>query len=148
MTSIRMKTMAERSEGIGARKEKARRYKLGWLTLMIAVGGGIAGAAIAIHRNGVLDAAPILSPTLAIAMVVAFVAMIALVSIAYYRQCDELEMSNQLWSNFWGMHALLVLYPSWLALSWAGLVDAPDAGRIFLIPLGVTAIAYCWKKYL
>lgn len=138
--------MADLNKGTGTDRERARRHKLIWLTLLIGIGGGIAGAVIAVHRNGV-SGAP-LPAWLAIAMVVAFTALIVLVSVAYYRQCDELEMSNQLWANFWGMHALVVLYPSWLTLSWAGLVGAPDASRVFLIPLGVTAIAYVWKKYL
>lgn len=137
-----------RETGAGERAEQAKRRKLAWTIIAMAVAGMVTGALVGYTEvgEGGLTGATI-PGWLAIALTALFLATVGFGTWFMKRHMDEHEMALHIWSSACGGSAFAVAFPAWFLL-WKGrLATEPDALILFGIFYAATLAGYVFKKY-
>jgi Mn2+/Fe2+ NRAMP family transporter len=139
--------MEPRDIGEQRLRSQHRRYVriLGWI-FGISMVLGASGAMIAEIWGRDPAGRLALPPAAAIALVAAFVLIVAVGSWLYFRAIDELELEANKWASTIAINFYAVLFPGWWALSLAKLTPPPDDWIIYAATLVVALLAFLWRR--
>ena len=108
-----------------------------WLVVVVA---GYVGAHQAAH--GVTG----FPPALAYLIVAAAIAAGGFGCWMFYKNIDEVELTDNLWASSWAFTAYIVMLPAWEFLHWADAAPEPSHWAIYYATLGAGLPAYVWLK--
>lgn len=88
-----------------------------------------------------------LSPTLAIAVILVWVVVVPIATIAWWRQIDEHEALAYKDGGFFAANAYATIAPAWWFGWRAGLFPAPDQIAIFLVTMSVWGAVWFVRRF-
>jgi undecaprenyl pyrophosphate phosphatase UppP len=113
------------------------------------VGIGCLAAAIAGFASGFVGAKVEqgMLPDWAILLIMAVVSCAFIwFSYTYYKKVDELDLTDNLWANTFGLYAYVIMAAGWVILQEAGIVGPPQHWPILIVTLLVALIAYTARR--
>jgi len=141
------KTTQGAKPGPGELAERAKRRRMIRTVASLMVAGGVTGFTLALTETGpegILNAT--ITPTIAIALTLAYLVACGLGAFFMLRDMDEHELAFHYWSSAVAGSAYALAYPAWFLL-WKGrLVREPDHLTLFILFIAVSFAAYLFKK--
>lgn len=133
--------------GVGARAERTRRRKFWGVLGGLAIAGGITGFAwgfLGVNPDwrGAARAYPAVVYLIVGAEIIAF----AYGSWVFFRNVDEVEVTDNLWASLVGLYVYSVLLPSWALLAYLEVAPEPSHWVIYAATLVSAGIVYSWLK--
>jgi hypothetical protein len=67
-------------------------------------------------------------------------------TVVWIRRVDEVEVSDLLWSSFFGLQVFVIGAPCWELLTATGAVPPVNGRTVYLGTVAVTALVHLWRR--